>query len=463
MWTTGQELQQGKYHLEKMLGIGGFGVTYLATEQPSGRSVAIKTLNVVTQNKPNFDRAQEQFIKEALRLSQCSHPHIVRVYDIFQEGDLWGIAMEYIAGLNLKDYLEQKSILSEAEGLRYIRQIGEALICVHSKGFLHRDVKPQNIMLRSLDADSPDPYEAVLIDFGSAREFTVGKTETHTNIGTECFAPIEQYEKRARRGEFTDVYALASTLYLLLTGKRPCPADFRDQGMKLIPPKQHNSSLRPQVNDAMLKGMELLSEDRSQTVREWLNLLVDITNIEQLDRADSPNSSQAQFQLELSSLTASVSELDYTHHYTHLENFLKAQKWKEADEETYELMLEIAKEKKNRILSSRSLQNFPCEELQKIDRLWCQYSNKRFGFSSQVKALEKLDVEHLVFENRLRFFERVGWYRNNRFVIYSDANFTLTAQQGHLPYKVWIFAESIPDLAKRLFLFKFERPHSADI
>ncbi len=444
MWTTGQELQQGKYRLEKILGVGGFGVTYLAREQPSGRSVAVKTLNVVTQNKPNFDRAQEQFVKEAFRLSQCSHPHIVKVYDIFQEEKLWGIAMEYIAGLNLKNYLEQKSVLSEEEGLRYIRQIGEALICVHSQGFLHRDVKPQNIMLRSLDSGNPEPYEAVLIDFGSAREFTVGQTETHTNIGTECFAPIEQYEKRAKRGEFTDVYALAATLYFLLTGKRPCPSDFREQGMELIPPKQHNPYLSLQVNDAIVKGMEFLSEDRSQTVREWLDLLLDSPTIDRFAISENSSSPKVHSQLKLSSLTDSITDLNYTHHYTHLENFLKAKQWKEADEETYELMLEIARFYQSP--GKKSIENFSCAALQRIDWLWQHNSKGQFGFSSQYESLQ--EVGHIFSDPEVRdikgyLTEKLGWWIDDRWLFHSEATFSTDAPKGHLPYKVWIFVNSI--------------------
>lgn len=267
-WTSGQQLSDGKYIIEAILGTGGFGVTYRAREQPSGQSVAIKTLNTIIQQKSDFDKYQEKFLNEALCLAKCSHPHIVKVHKVFQQQGLWCLVMEYIAGDNLAQYLEERGILSEAEALRIVRQIGEALTAVHSQGFLHRDVKPLNILLRQNTRD------AVLIDFGLAREFTSGIAQTDTNNRTECFAPVEQYEKKAERGAYTDVYALAATLYVLLTAELPVPAKFRKEAnIPLMPPKQHNPRISDRVSETILKGMALQPQDRPQTVREWLELL----------------------------------------------------------------------------------------------------------------------------------------------------------------------------------------------
>jgi eukaryotic-like serine/threonine-protein kinase len=452
MWITGQELQQGKYKLEKMLGVGGFGVTYLATEQPSGRPVAVKTLNVVTQNKPNFERAQEKFIKEAFRLSQCSHPHIVRVYDIFKEEKLWGMAMEYIAGENLKDYLEQKGVLSEEEGLSYIHQIGDALSFVHSQGFLHRDVKPQNIMLRSMNSGNSETYEAVLIDFGSAREFTTGKTETHTNVGTECFAPIEQYEKRARRGEFTDVYALAATLYNLLTGKRPCPSDFRDQGMELIPPKQHNPNLSQSINNSVLKGMELRVENRSQTVRDWLRLLSSDLSQFNLNPPEIVIHHNTFYPYTLSNISSSCTNISFDD----LEKLLEAQRWRDADEITYRLMLADKSKIKRGTLQADWIDCFSCEHLQRIDRYWLRYSNGHFGFSVQLQILQEIQnqqPEKAISDSatKYRFYHHLRWRIEGNLVF---AHFSLNAPLGHLPYRSWIFMESFPAFVKKLLACK---------
>ena len=119
-------MQGGKYTIEQELGEGGFGITYLAREN-NRRKVVIKTLNDTVQRRSDFAKFQQDFLNEALRLAKCSHPHIVRIDEVIQEGQLWCIVMEYIDGENLASRIENKGALQEAEALRYIQQIGEAL------------------------------------------------------------------------------------------------------------------------------------------------------------------------------------------------------------------------------------------------------------------------------------------------------------------------------------------------
>jgi serine/threonine protein kinase len=210
-WPPGQQLHNGKYIIEAILGGGGFGVTYRAQNLKEGKAVAIKTLNANVQGKPNFREFQTKFVNEALSLARCSHPHVVQVYEVFPEMagniELWCMVMELIDGTNLAEYLEDNGILSEEKALPIIQQVGSALSFVHKQGFTHLDVKPQNVMLRKRG------FEAVLIDFGLARQVTApGKLRTNSNSGTECYAPIELLEKRAELGAYTDVYSLAATL-----------------------------------------------------------------------------------------------------------------------------------------------------------------------------------------------------------------------------------------------------------
>lgn len=267
-WKSGKQLQDGKYIIEDLLGIGGFGTTYRAFEQNSNQLVAIKTLNYRVQRKPNFDKLQENFLNEALCLAKCHHPNVVEVHRLFKENKLWCMVMEYIDGDDLGIYREEQGgILSENEAIHIIKQVGKSLIFVHNQGFLHRDVKPQNIILRR------NTLEAVLIDFGLAREFDSGSVQSHTTDSTLYFAPIEQYERRAKRGAFTDIYALAATLYVLLTGEMPTPAKIRQEGkIPLIPPQEYNSKISDSVNNAIIKGMKLEPEERPQFVAEWLTL-----------------------------------------------------------------------------------------------------------------------------------------------------------------------------------------------
>lgn len=263
---SNQQLQDGKYIVEQQIGEGGFGITFRARDN-NGRQVAIKTLNDAMQRRPNFGKFQQDFLNEALRLARCRHPHIVQVYEVIQEGQLWCMVMEYVGGEDLASRVENRGILPEVEALRYIQQVGEALTVVHSSSLLHRDIKPQNLMVRTRNS------EAVLIDFGIAREFTPNLTQTHTQILSDGFAPIEQYDKRAKRGTYTDIYALAATLYFLLTREVPKSAPVRANGTPLEPPKQLNPSISDRVNQAILKGMEFKAGDRPQSMQEWLSLL----------------------------------------------------------------------------------------------------------------------------------------------------------------------------------------------
>jgi serine/threonine protein kinase len=279
VWQPGKTLNNAQYIIKEILGEGGFGITYLATDtRNDNRDVAIKTLKDESKNSPNFPKLQDDFKKEAERLQRCTHPHIVKIYDLFLEENLWSIislgliqrnsilcmVMEYVPGEDLDSVIRSRGALQEAEALKYIQQVGKALKTVHEQGLLHRDIKPQNIMLR-------ENKFAVLIDFGIAREFLEDMTLTHTVMLTPFFAPPEQFNAKAKRGTYTDIYALAATLYVLLIGGVPNDWTYGD---KLEPPKKINSSISDRVSQAIIKGMEKKPEDRPQSVQQWLQMLV---------------------------------------------------------------------------------------------------------------------------------------------------------------------------------------------
>ncbi|WP_293226753.1 MULTISPECIES: serine/threonine-protein kinase [unclassified Microcoleus] len=412
-WPPGQQIHNGKYIIEAILGGGGFGVTYRAQQPKEGKVVAIKTLNANVQGKPNFREYQTKFVNEALSLARCSHPHVVQVYEVFPEMagniELWCMVMELIDGTNLAEYLEDNGILSEAKALPIIQQVGSALSFVHQKKFTHLDIKPQNVMLRKRG------FEAVLIDFGLARQVTApGKLRTNSNSGTECYAPIELLEKRAELGAYTDVYSLAATLYVMLTGELPFPSQFRKQNIPLTPPKQHNSEISDRVNVAIMKGMELEPQNRPQSVQEWLDLLI-------------PKPVAAE-----TTRVVSAVGMDYTN----LQNLLASKKWREADEETARVMLKVAGREKEGGLNTESIDNFPGEDLRTIDQLWVKYSNGRFGFSVQKRIYKSLggtrEYDSEVWE---KFGDRVGWRKNNKWLYYKDLTFSEKAPEAHLPLR----------------------------
>ncbi|MDJ0617526.1 MAG: serine/threonine-protein kinase [Calothrix sp. MO_192.B10] len=269
LWNPGQTLFGGRYTIERKLGEGGIGITYLAKNQ-HGQLRVIKTLKEEIFNhpmwKPHRDKLKQDFRNEAVRLAVCRHPHIVQIENIFDEDNIPCIVMEYIEGEDLGNYLLRQKKLPEREGLLYIKQIAEAVAVIHRKGLLHRDIKPRNIMLRS------GKQEAVLIDFGIAREFIPNVVQKHTVYRTPGFAPPEQYEMQAARGEYIDVYGLAATLYSLLTGVVPTAAENR-RYYALQEPKQLNPDISDKVNWAIMCGMALEPENRPQSVEEWLDLL----------------------------------------------------------------------------------------------------------------------------------------------------------------------------------------------
>ncbi len=262
----GKHLQGGKYKLDAVLGRGGFGLTFRAHQTFLDQVVVIKTLHESFWTAPNLSDLQRQFQDEARRLAMCSHPNVVRVSDFFVEDRLPYMVMDYIPGRSLADIVLPENPLPVAAAVSYIQQIGSALQVVHSKGLLHRDVKPQNIMIHQLTG------EAVLIDFGISRELTPNPAQTHTSIVSEGYAPIEQYLPKAHRSAATDVYGLAATLYTLLTAQVPVASVLRDR-TPLTPIQQLRPDVKAGVLEALTQGMAIELKDRPQSVGRWLSLL----------------------------------------------------------------------------------------------------------------------------------------------------------------------------------------------
>lgn len=407
VWRKGQRLSDGNrndYFIEKVLGEGGFGITYLAKDYQE-KPVAIKTLNDVVRRRDDFAILQEDFMNEAIKLARFNHPHIVQVKKVFCKEPFWCMVMEYIEGKNL----DSLGILSESQALAYIKQIGQALTLIHSNGLLHRDVKPENIMVRS------GKSEAVLIDFGFAREFISGLTQSHTALGTDGYAPPEQYSTRAKRGAYTDVYGLAASLYKLLTGRKPVNAPSRLFGEQLVPPNQLTPNISEIVNEAIVKGLDLQADSRPQSIHEFLELLQPKCDIDNL---------------------TSDKGLDCQK----LRELLKVGNWKEANEETARALLEMAGKEKESWLNAHDPTNFICTHiinLRTVDRLWVKYSKGRFGFSVQKLIWEGVGGKPGEYDTEIykKFGEKVGWYvkEKDNWKYWDDLTFCLNAPVGHLP------------------------------
>src|SRR4051812_31887742 len=268
----GTQLQGGLYAVGKMLGQGGFGITYLGSDSRARRPVAIKEFfpqgaarsgqNVhpaTTLVTADYTGGRDKFLDEARVLAQFHHPGIVDVYPAFEENNTAYMVMEYLRGTSLEGLLEERGLLPEREAVGYIVRVGEALQVVHAASLLHRDIKPGNIMLT-------DDGRVVLIDFGTARTYTAGKTGRMTTMVTPGYAPLEQYGQKVRFGPFTDIYALGATLYHLLTGHMPADATDRVTGVVLQAPHEVNSAVSEGVSAAVMWAMEIRVDQRPQTV-----------------------------------------------------------------------------------------------------------------------------------------------------------------------------------------------------
>ncbi|MEH1910411.1 serine/threonine-protein kinase [Nostoc sp.] len=411
-WRDGQLIYNSKYKIEKYLGGGGFAVTYQAMHTKLNRRVVIKTPNISVQNDPDYPKYVERFKKEAQMLAMCcpdSHPHIVQVFDFFvEENGRYCLEMQYIAGQSLWQYVQDQGKLAETEAIKYIRQMGLALVDVHKKGVLHLDVTPPNIML-NFNSGIPNSGKAVLIDFGIAGDMSP-PSNLSRSFGNKAFALYELIHKGIRHPT-VDIYCLAGSLYYAITGQLPTNSFNRKYDQEeLVPPKQLVPSLSDAVNEAILQGMALEAKDRPQTMEKWLNFL---------------SSSQT-------NLTEVILASDVGVNYQNLENLLKAGQWKAADQETTRVMLKVAKREQRGCLSYESIENFPRTDLRTIDQLWVKYSNGHFGFSVQKRIwLEcggKVD-----YETQCRLGDRLGWRKGGRWLNRDEYNYSLDSTQGHLP------------------------------
>ena len=293
-------LQGGKYRIERVLGQGGFGITYLATQISSNRQVAIKELfiggsgqaindrrgnQVVVTNSANqasFNQQKDKFKKEALRLANLNHPNLVKVHEFFEENGTAYYVMDYIEGESLRTKLNREGVLSEDLVLKYLQQLLPALETAHKQSIWHLDIKPENIMV--------DKYgHAYLIDFGASKHVEPNSTLT-TSLAlayTPGYCPPElldlsnetpEYYLQAIKdiGPWTDIYALGATIYNLLTDSIP-PSKRRldKEGRRAF---SFPSNVSSSTQDLIVWMMKPNREDRPQSIR---GLLVKLSSTEE--------------------------------------------------------------------------------------------------------------------------------------------------------------------------------------
>jgi serine/threonine protein kinase len=248
------QMLEGRYRIDALLGHGGMGSVYRASDLRFNAKVAIK------ENRMANPESQRQFAREAHLLYQLRHPNLPRVIDHFTVmGEGQYLVMEYIEGTDLKELLANHGQVREEQGVYWIRQVLSALIYLHSRNIIHRDVKPANVRI------TPEG-QVFLVDFGLAKKYDPIKQTTLGAQGvTPGFSPLEQYSEGGTDAR-SDVYAVGATLYALLTGRAPPDAPALAGGRpQLTSPRQYNTTLSPGTEAAILRAMQTRSGDRFQT------------------------------------------------------------------------------------------------------------------------------------------------------------------------------------------------------
>ena len=281
--SSESSLQGGRYRIVRMLGSGGFGITYLGTQTGLERNIVIKEFfmtdyclrdeysNLITvptvSNVEFVERFKDKFLKEARHIAQLKHPNIVNIIDVFEENGTAYYVMDFIEGGSLVEKVQREGSLPENVAKRYILQIADALNYIHQRYMNHLDVKPGNIMLSRND-------NAILIDFGLSKQYDsqTGHQTSTTPVGiSHGYAPMEQY-KEGGVSEFspeTDIYSLGATLYYRLTGARPpVSQEINEDGLPLDQLKAKNISW-PTIS-AIINAMKPRRKERTHDINTFI-------------------------------------------------------------------------------------------------------------------------------------------------------------------------------------------------
>jgi serine/threonine protein kinase len=274
-----------KYLIGKVLGQGGFGITYLAWDVNLELKIAVKEFfpmglvarsagstrveTYAVDQDEQFSFGIDRFLGEAKTLARFSeHPNIVTVRDFFKANNTAYMVMNYVEGVTLESYLKKAGEkIAFPAMLKIMMPVMDALQEIHRSGVMHRDISPDNIFIRN-------DGRVILVDFGAARQELREKSKSLSVIIKAGYAPEEQYRTRGRQGPWTDIYAVAATMYRCITGKVPFEAIDRLDEDDLVPPSQLGVVIEPKQEQALLKALAIKARNRYQAVEEFQSEMV---------------------------------------------------------------------------------------------------------------------------------------------------------------------------------------------
>lgn len=448
-----------RYRPIAALGKGGMGRTFLAVDEHRlNTPCVIKQFLPLNQNNTELEKLIQLFKQEAICLRDLGkHPNIPDLEAFFAQEGRFYLIQEFVDGQDLFKELKQRGRFSEMEVRQVFNEILPILHFLHSRNVIHRDLKPSNIIRRR-------DGSLVLIDFGVSKQLSASvQTSVGTVTGTVGYAPPEQM--RGVVFPCSDLYALAATGLRLLTMCLPQPNGADElydpvEGCWKWKDKVSVSDNLAYVLDRLLQNTV---KHRYQTAAEVWQALnyrpepqpapvqpppqVVQPPVQQVREPTPVPQSNPTSSTSNSSSSRRRGRIGYHHShenipllseveadYTQLKTLLMDRKYKEADEETAHLMLLVCHRQQEGWLRKEDILNFPCTDLQTIDRLWLEYSRRRFGFSVQKRIYQNLENQ-ITHKKKLwlSFCEQVGWRVDNKWLNYNEIVFSMTAPTGHLP------------------------------
>jgi serine/threonine protein kinase len=304
-----------KYIVGKVVGFGGFGVTYIGWDKVLEKVVAIKEylpselatrMEGATQvtsydgeKTEQYGAGLERFIDEALRLAKLNTlPGIVHIFDSFAENNTAYIIMEYLKGDTLKSILKQRGTLSYKEAVDIAIPVLESLDEVHKKGIIHRDIAPDNIIIT-------DDGRVKLIDFGAARYATTAHSKSLSVVLKPGYAPEEQYRSHGKQGPWSDIYAMGATLYRMITGHIPEEALERKTNDKLQDISKFVPEIPKACENAIMNALNVNAEDRIQSAKEFADALSGVSEVER-NKVKNRRADQGRWSVKMKIIAASI-------------------------------------------------------------------------------------------------------------------------------------------------------------